>query len=166
MGSSGLGKQIARGDEYTDQWIVRPNGTIIARVEHLDRSNQYRILAPADKARGRDWETIFSEETERPNMTVYGVDQTGESLIIGTRMNTDRYALFEMSVADGTISPTALFEHEFVDVSSPIVDDYTGEVIGAEIIYAAREQQFFQGQFVAAVKAEKKCAARRVSGLP
>ena len=148
-GESGRGRRVTRGGENTDQWVVKPDGTVVARIEQLDKSNRYRIMAP----QGRGWETIFAEETDIPNLEVYGTNQSGDSLIIGTRLVTDRYALFDMSVTDGTISPTALYEHEDVDVSRAIVDDYTGEVIGAEIKNVAREQQFFLGQFVAVVNA-------------
>ena len=150
-GQSGRGSRVARGGENTDQWVVKPDGEVVARIEQLDKSNRYRILAPQD----RGWEVIFSEETDIPNLAVYGTNQSGDSLIIGTRLVTDRYALFEMSIADGTISPTALYEHEYVDVNDPIIDDYTGEIIGAEITNVAREQQFFLGQFVSVVTAVK-----------
>ncbi|NKB42948.1 MAG: alpha/beta fold hydrolase [Alphaproteobacteria bacterium] len=155
-GNSGRGKRISKGGENTDQWVVRTDGTVIARVDHFDRSDNYRILAPEDRALGRNWKTIFSEEADIPNMTVWGTDQTGEFLIISTYQTTGRRALFEMAISDGAVSPTALFEHQFVDVDSVITDDYTGEVVGVDIIYAAREQQFFQSDFVAVVNAVEK----------
>lgn len=155
-GNTGYGQRISKGSVNTDAYIVKPNGTVVARVDHLDRSNKYRILAPENGTLGRGWETIFSEETEIPNLTIYGTNQDGSALVIGTRLTTDRLALFEMTIADGALSPTALYEHESVDVSSVIVDDYTGQVVGAEIVYAAREQRFFQSQFVRVVDAAKK----------
>lgn len=155
-GNTGRGSRISKGSENTDQWIVRPDGRVVARVDFLNKTNRYRVLAPEGGVIGRNWDTIFSEETEIPNMSIYGTTQSGDSLVFGTRYTTDRYALFTMSTSDGAIAPTALYEHEYVDVSSIIVDDYTGEVVGAEITYAAREQQFFQGQFVAVVNAVKQ----------
>lgn len=91
-GTSGRGTRISKGGENTDQWVVRPNGTIIARVDHFDRSDSYRILAPEDGALGRRWNTIFSEEANIPNMTVLGTDRSGESLIISTYQTTGRCA--------------------------------------------------------------------------
>lgn len=155
-GENGRGKRYSKGGKNTDEWVVRPDGSVVARVEHYDKSNRYRILAPEDGVLGRDWETIFAEETEIPNLSIYGTDSNGENLIVGTRLTTDRFALFEMNLTTGTMSPTAMYEHEFVDVSSVIQDDYTGEVVGAEIVYAAREQTFFQGELVAVVNATKK----------
>jgi len=155
-GTSGRGKRISKGGENTDQWVVRPDGSVIARVDHFDRSDSYRILAPENKALGRGWNTIFSEEADIPNMTVLGTDRSGKSLIISTYQTTGRRALFEMSISDGTISPTALYEHQYVDVDRIIKDDYSGEVVGVDIVYTAREQQFFQSEFVSVVNAVKK----------
>lgn len=154
-GENGRGKRYSKGGKNTDEWVVRPDGSVVARVEHFDKTNRYRILAPEDGMLGRNWETIFAEETEIPNLAIYGTDTDGNNLIVGTRLTTDRFALFEMDLINGTMSPTAMYEHEFVDVSSVIQDDYTGEVVGAEITYAAREQTFFQGELVAVVNATK-----------
>lgn len=155
-GVNGRGKRYARGGTNTYEWVVNANGDVVARVEYFNKSNRYRILAPEQGIVGRNWETIFAEETEIPNLSIYGTDTTGTNLIVGTRLTTDRFALFEMDLTNGTMSSTAMYEHELVDVSSIIQDDYTGEVVGAEIIYAAREQTFFQGELVAVVNATKR----------
>ncbi len=154
-GNSGRGNRIAKGSENTDAWIVRPSGQVVARVDHFDKSDRYRILAPEGGMLGRSWEVIFSEETSVPNMTIYGTTSDEEDLVIGTRLTTDRYALFNMPVSNGKISDTALFEHEFVDISSVIKDEYTGNIVGAELVYAGREQEFFHSRFVAVRNAVK-----------
>lgn len=155
-GNTGRGSRIAKGKSNTDNWLVQSDGSVVARVDHSDKSNRYRILAPQDRTLGRNWDEIYAEETEIPNLSIYGTNADDTALIIGTRLKTDRFALFEMTIADGAISPTALYEHEFVDVSSILTDEYTGQVVGAEIVYAAREQRFFQGEFVRVVDAAKK----------
>ena len=155
-GNSGRGDRIAKGSENTDEWIVRPTGQVVARVDHFNKSDRYRIMAPDEGALGRSWNVIFSEETPIPNMSIYGTTSDEENLVIGTRLTTDRYALFNMTISDGAISDTALYEHEYVDISSVIVDDYTGDVVGAELIYAGREQQFFHSTFVSVRNAVRK----------
>lgn len=155
-GNTGRGKRIASGAVNTDEWIVRPDGTVVARVDYFDKTNRYRILAPEDGALGRDWDVIFSEDMEIPNLGIYGTNESGSALVVGTRINTDRFTLFELEIAAGKISETALYEHEYVDVDEIIVDEYTGEVVGAEIIYAAREQRFFDSKFISVLGAAEK----------
>lgn len=155
-GNSGRGKRMASGVVNTDEWIVRPDGTVVARVDYYNKTNRYRILAPEDGMLGRDWEVIFSEDMEIPNLGIYGTNEDGSALIVGTRINTDRYALFELGIAEGKISDTALYEHEYVDVDEIIIDEYTGEVVGAEIVYAAREQRFFNSKFISVLTAAQK----------
>lgn len=155
-GNTGRGKRISSGAVNTDEWIVRPDGTVIARVDYFNKTNRYRILAPKDRALGRDWGVVFSEDMEVPNLGIYGTNEDGSALVVGTRINTDRYALFELALTEGKISDTALYEHEYVDVDRIIIDEYTGEVVGAEIIYAARQQRFFESKFISVLTAAQK----------
>lgn len=155
-GNSGRGKRISKGGVNTDEWIVKPDGSVVARVDYFDKTNRYRIFAPKEGVLGRGWDVIFSEDMEIPNLGIYGTSADNDSLIVGSRLKTGRFALFEMPIAEGKISDAALYEHEYVDVDEIIVDEYTGEVIGVEIVYAAREQQFFEGQFVQVLNAAAK----------
>jgi len=142
-GTSGRGDVISRGGESTDYWVVSPKGHVIARVDHLDRSNHYRILVPTDEERRGGWKEVFSETTEFPNISVYGATTDESGLIVGTTQASGRYALFKMSLADGKIGD-ALFEHELVDVDSAIKDPHTGAVVGARYILNGPTQIFFE----------------------
>lgn len=142
-GNTGRGNIIARGTASTWSWVASPKGNLIARVELAQKANQYRVLVPTDEERLSDWKTVFAEETEIPTMTVYGANAAENALIIGTRLKSDLYGLFEMSLTDGSIG-NPLFEPDGVDISGVIADPYTGAIVGASYELLRSEQVFFQ----------------------
>jgi len=153
-GNTGRGSVIAEGGDQTRYWVASPKGYVVARVDHLQKTNRYRVMVPTDEARLRDWKTVFSEETEVPTLSVYGANAAEDALIIGTRLKSDRFALFEMSLADGKIGKP-LYEPDGVDISSVIGDPYTGAVVGANYTFDRSEQIFFQNDLQAVLGAAK-----------
>ncbi|MBL8642412.1 MAG: S9 family peptidase [Rhodospirillaceae bacterium] len=154
-GENGRGERIARGIDSTRAWITSPKGYVIARVEHAQRANRYRIMIPTNKERLGDWKTAFAEETEIPTLSIYGATADESALIIGTRQQSGLFALFEMSLKDGSIGKP-LFEPDGVDIDDAITDPYTGHVVGATYKYARTEQIFFQNDLQSTLIALQK----------
>jgi dipeptidyl aminopeptidase/acylaminoacyl peptidase len=153
-GDTGESKQFVNATELTSYWVTSPKGYVVARVDHGEKSNRYRVLVPTDEDRRGDWKTVFAEETEIQNLMVYGVNASETALIIGTRRKSDYLALFEMSLSDGSISK-ALFEPDGVDINGVIADPYTGAIVGASYIKDRTEQIFFQNDLQAVLMAAK-----------
>lgn len=154
-GNTGRGSVVADGTDSTRDWVTSPKGHVVARVDHLDKSNRYRVLVPTDADRLGGWKTVFSEETEVPTLTVYGATAAEDALVIGTRLKSDRYALFVLSLVDGAIGKP-VFEPDGVDISSVIVDPYTGAVVGANYVRDRSEQIFFQNDLQMVLGAAQK----------
>ncbi|MBL8630922.1 MAG: S9 family peptidase [Rhodospirillaceae bacterium] len=157
-GDTGDSKSFVKAAELTSYWVTSPKGYVIARVDHAPRSNRYRVLVPTDEDRRGDWKTVFAEETEIPNLVVYGASANEQALIIGTRMKSDYIALFEMSLKDGSIGKP-LFEPDGVDINGVIADPYTGAIVGASYIKDRTEQIFFQNDLQAVLLAAKGALA-------
>lgn len=154
-GKTGRANGIARGGESTRYWVVSPKGHVIARVDHMQKSDKYRVLVPTDEDRRGGFKEVFSEETEIPNITVYGATTDEQHLIVGGWKSSDRYALFKMSLTDGKLGD-ALFEHELVDVLGVIKDPHTGAVVGARYVLNGSEQIFFENDLQGVLLAIKK----------
>jgi dipeptidyl aminopeptidase/acylaminoacyl peptidase len=153
-GDTGHGSIIAKGDKDTWYWVASPKGHVIARVDHIDESNRYRVMVPTDEDRLGGWKAVYKEEVAIPEMSVYGANAAEDALIVGTRSKSDRFALFEMSLADGNIGKT-VYEADGVDISGVIRDRYTGAVVGASYILDRSEQVFFQNDLQAVLGAAK-----------
>lgn len=161
-GETGRGTIVSKGGPATKSWIVSPRGHVVARIDNAEKTDTFRILVPTDPARmggiGK-WRTLFSEETDIPDLRVYGYNADETALIVGTARQTGRYALFEMSLADGAIG-AALFEHGDVDLAGAIIDPYSGAVIGASYNHEGTQQQFFENDLQSVLTA----AARTLPG--
>jgi dipeptidyl aminopeptidase/acylaminoacyl peptidase len=144
-GNSGRGRIVARGAALTWLWIASPQGHVIARVDYSSRSDRYRILVPRGEDRLSDFDPIFTDETQVPEMSVYGANNAGTALIVGTRSKTGTFGLYEMSLQDGSIG-APLFEPPGVDVSGAIKDPYTGAVVGVNYALHRNEQVFFENE--------------------
>ena len=154
-GATGRGSVIARGTAGTRDWVVSPKGYVVARVDYMEKSDQYRVLVPMNEQRLGEWESAFIEETEIPYMKIYGASANERGLIVGTWLKSDRSGLFEMSLDSGAINE-ALFEHDVVDVGSAIKDQYTGAIVGANYVVNGPEQIYFQNDLQAVLSAAQK----------
>lgn len=154
-GTTGRGKVVSRGTESTRYWVTSPKGYVVARIEHQQKTNRYRVAVPTNQERLGDYKVVFSEDTEIPKMSVYGANADETALIIGTSLKTDLYSLFEMSLTDGKIG-TPLFEPNGVDIDGVITDPYTGTIVGAHYYRVRYEQIFFQNDLQAVLVGAQK----------
>jgi dipeptidyl aminopeptidase/acylaminoacyl peptidase len=154
-GNTGRGGVVSRGVESTRYWVTSPKGYVIARVDHQQKTNSYRIMVPTDEERMGEWKTIYSDETEIPNFTVYGANAAETALIIGTRQKSGLFALFEMSLTDGKLGQP-LYEPDGVDIDGVFTDPYTGAIIGARYDNVGSEQIFFQNDLQSLLLALQK----------
>ncbi|MBM3512082.1 MAG: S9 family peptidase [Alphaproteobacteria bacterium] len=163
-GATGRGREIARGSESTRYWVVSPKGHVIARVDHLQKSDLYRVLVPTDEDRRGTFKAIFREETDLPNITVYGATADEKHLIVSGWKSSDREALFKMSLETGELEE-ALFEHELVDVLGVHRDPYTGAIVGARFVIHGPEQVFFENDLQAVLQAVLKALPDKTVSL-
>ena len=57
---TGTGKLIEQGTQFTDQWVIDPDGDAVARSEFDPRGNVFRILVK----RGLSWHEILHQENQ------------------------------------------------------------------------------------------------------
>jgi dipeptidyl aminopeptidase/acylaminoacyl peptidase len=154
-GDTGRGERLSRGTGATQSFVASPKGYVVARVDHAEKANRYRILIPTSEDRLREWKTAFAEETELARLSVYGANETETALIVGTYRKSGLFALFEMSLADGKLGKP-LFEPDGVDVDNVITDPYTGNTVGASYVTSHAEQIFFQNDLQGVLMAVQK----------
>ena len=145
-GSSGRGRVFARGNTATRDWIMHPDGRILARVDMQDRSDRFRIFVPKNGENGRGgWTAIYEDDTALPNATIYGPNESGSKLIMGGRFSHDRWALYEISLETGEISGP-IYDQPKRDVNA-IIDPYSGAVVGSGHTDDLFHQTFFDLKF-------------------
>ncbi len=142
-GETGYGTRISRGTDSTRAFIPSPKGHVIARIDHTQRANRYRISIPKSADRLRDYDTAFVEDAEIPQLSVYGANADESALIIGTYRKNGLLGLYELSLKDGSIGQP-VFEADGVDIDHVLRDPYTTQLAGVTYVKAHMEQIFFQ----------------------
>jgi dipeptidyl aminopeptidase/acylaminoacyl peptidase len=153
-GETGRGNVIARGGQQTAAWVTSTKGHVLARIDYTYNTDRYSVLVPTSEDRLGNWKTVFKDETERPSITVFGMNAAEDALIISTRLKTGMRGLFELRLADGVIG-APLFESDGVDVTRVIKDPYTSAIIGAGYTKDYPEQIFFQNDMQAVLTAAR-----------
>jgi dipeptidyl aminopeptidase/acylaminoacyl peptidase len=143
-GDTGMGEVVARGSRFTNAWVASPKGHVIARISMQDgKVDRYRVAVPTSEDRMGNWKEVFGEDTDLPEVHVYGVNERESALVVGTDEKSGLYGLFEMSLNDGKLGKS-VFEADGVDVGGVVIDPYTGVVVGASYDTLRPEQMFFQ----------------------
>lgn len=114
----GLKRYTRDGVRNTVDWITNSRGEVIAREDYDERNKVHEIRVPD----GRTTRTIFKENTELLSRSLIGVSPSGDKLIASERRDSEFRTLYEMSIADGTLTGPIL-EIPNSDIDGVIVDD-------------------------------------------
>jgi dipeptidyl aminopeptidase/acylaminoacyl peptidase len=114
----GQSRTSLRGLTSTIDWIVGANGEVIAREDFnkTRRTHEIRSYALKDDA-----QKIYSVEADSPSTNLVGVSLDGKSLITVDSGDSEFLSLYQMSIADGTISGPIL-KRDDGDIDSVLVD--------------------------------------------
>ena len=112
------GKQIERGASYTIDWFIAPDGTILAREDMNNRKNLHEIDSFVT---GKSVE-IYSEETEIPHISVLGLTQERDKLVVVDGMEGSAYdALYTMDLRSGELSKP-MFHRDDREIDAVLID--------------------------------------------
>lgn len=121
---TGAGRALAQGSPFTDDWVVDGKGQPVARIEWEPQAEHFSVL----HRRGQGWTKIFELETSRPPAVV-GVTADGTALWMFAALEHSHRALWRLPV-DGSTPQISIKDDEY-DISAPIFDPYTRELLGA-----------------------------------
>jgi dipeptidyl aminopeptidase/acylaminoacyl peptidase len=112
---SGRARLAARGTFTTDDWLVREDGAIVARVDWDEEERRFTI---ASRLAGEAFTTIYRQENvDEPPLSVVGVAPKGDSLIVTRHDGGDEfYSLFELSQSGDISAP--IFARDDRDVEN------------------------------------------------
>ena len=118
----------SRGNHHVRDWFVDKNGNVIAREEFNERKQLHSVLSYTS---GK-WQTVYSLETDIPEIAVVAVSEDGKKLIFET--NNDNFdALYSMSLEDGAISEP-MYEQDDTDIDGVLTNRANREFTG--ILYS------------------------------
>ncbi|WP_075186675.1 alpha/beta hydrolase family protein [Teredinibacter haidensis] len=106
------------GKEGVRDYFVNLSGELIAQERYSNKRNLYQVLVP----KGGAWAVIYEQNMEVIDLSVVGVVEGGESLVLLREgKDSDRMDYFTLSLMDGSISETG-FGREDKDIEDVIVD--------------------------------------------
>lgn len=117
----GNGRGLRRGDinggKATIDWLVDGSGTLIAREDFSESSQQHTIQIHD----GRRLQEIFEKSTPFPGTNLMGVAPDGENLILVDTIDSEFLSLYQMSRETGEISPP-LMQRDDADIERVITN--------------------------------------------
>ncbi len=115
----GGGRAVEDGTRHTIDWFVKPNGSVLAREEFKEKDRLHRILAK----HGNDWEEIYSDEAEYPDLSVLGMTADYENLVVVSGVeDSDFNALYLMNLETGAISEP-MFHKDGHEITRVLADE-------------------------------------------
>lgn len=96
---TGRGRVHYRGNENTADWFIDTDGTILAREDYNNRSNEYQISTK----QGGKWKTVLERIAENGPAGLVGVTPDRSALVVLVR-NSDGYNEIRRLGFDGTYS--------------------------------------------------------------
>ena len=152
--TSGKGKPIETGSQFTQQWVVDSSGHCVARSEWNPKSSTYRVLAK----KGAGWSEIYSRR-DGATLDLAGVTDDGVSVAAIGPNETGRRILYGLPL-DGS-GAKVLFEDEKYDVTAVDRDRFTRTPVGVWLGGAKQEYHWFDQK----ARARADSVARAFKGL-
>ncbi len=115
---TGKGKRLEQGTPFTDDWVIDPDGAVVARSEWNPKTEVYSILVK----NGHGWREILREE-HRGQRTLHGLSRDGSAIIVSAT-NDQGLETLEMLPLDGT-ARKVLLEDSTYGVSNVSYDRFT-----------------------------------------
>ncbi|MGD2133822.1 MAG: prolyl oligopeptidase family serine peptidase, partial [Maricaulaceae bacterium] len=116
------GRSVARGDDDTRSWVIGPDFEPAARLDYDDGPDIEEIYSFSDG----DARSISRISTPIRNRNLLGVDDTGQSLIVGDVAGS--VGLYTINRESGETS--VLYERSDYDAYSIMKDPYSQQVVG------------------------------------
>jgi len=128
---NGKEKRIATGTEYTQDWIIKENGEIAARIDYDPKKDERKIFT----RNGKSFDEIVTfDEKSGGGRTAnfWGVTDDGKNMY-ATTYTGDRRSLMEFSLTDGTFGKT-IFSNPDFDIDGVIYEPQKAAATGLEYI--------------------------------
>lgn len=114
----GRGRQYKRGNKDTIDWLVAPDGTVLAREDYSNRGNLYSITSDVG---GKEKKIYEMTDAERIPFSLYGVKPGNESLILVNRGLQGGFDQLREMDFEGNISRPILSRDD-ADIDQVIMD--------------------------------------------
>jgi hypothetical protein len=99
---TGRGRVQEEGGREAKNWVVAPDGDVIARQEEDDVRGTVRTTVRD----GAAWRTLVPSQPETEAFALVGLGRTDGTLMIFKR-DGDRFRIHEVTMADGVVGPSA-----------------------------------------------------------
>ncbi len=116
----GRGRLHQTGAEDTSAYVVRTDGTVMARTTYDDETGVWRLLVP----RGGNWTELLSRRSLLDRPSILGFGRSDETVLL-SEDREDGPVLVEISLADGS----EVAQHDNAGAES-IVRDGAGHMVG------------------------------------
>jgi dipeptidyl aminopeptidase/acylaminoacyl peptidase len=134
---NGRGRVVTRGKSDTTDWIVKRDGTVLAREDYDNGHNKYAIRT---RLRG-SWEKIFVQNVSQIPLSLVGVNPDQSALIVVDRTKENDFsAVYELSF-DGKFS-APVFSRDDAAIED-ILTDIQRTVIGVRYSGLFPEYEFY-----------------------
>jgi dipeptidyl aminopeptidase/acylaminoacyl peptidase len=147
--TTGKGRVVDRGTPFTSQWLVKPDGTPLARSEWQPAKKEFSVLARD----GSGWRVIH-QQSGYDWLDLAGTTSDGKALVAVGENGTDRARAWSLPLAGGPA--TVLHEDPDGDVSAAITDPDSGIVVGVESGGLEPRQHWFEPERAARQRALAK----------
>lgn len=114
---------LAKGQDREHDWVVAPDGGIVAHSEYEDQSGEWRLYAGKERER-----LLFSRTSRTDDIVLVGAGRSAGTVLVADRSGTED-VVEEVTVADG--KRERLFDA--VSVRRYLFDPASGFLIGALI---------------------------------
>jgi dipeptidyl aminopeptidase/acylaminoacyl peptidase len=135
---SGRGEVLQSGDIDTTTWMTDGHGRIVARIDQSEKPLVDHLMVYNNGG----WNEVGKFAATGDNGTgLAGLTEDGKALVQMQTNDQSFYGLVRRELASNSLAP--LFFTPNYDVSSPVVDEWTGQVIGASYIADSEEDHYF-----------------------
>jgi dienelactone hydrolase len=134
--TTGKGRAVETGSQFTDQWVVDAEGRCVARSEWKPAAKSYRILAK----KGAGWDEIYAR-TDGVTLDLSGVTADGTAIVATGPNGAGRRVVY--SIALNGSGNQVLFEDPTYDVGGIIEDRFDGTPVGVWLGGPAQEARWF-----------------------
>ncbi len=126
---------VARTGEDQGDFLLAPDATILARMEHKNHGRKWTIL------KGQDSETVLaSGEAEVGGGEILGLGRTADKVLVATNENGTLSGIHEISLVDGKVSGPLVQGGGFE--VTPLYDHVTLRLIGFHVGGFIDDNQF------------------------
>jgi dipeptidyl aminopeptidase/acylaminoacyl peptidase len=134
--TTGKGKPVETGSQFTRQWVVDSSGHCVARSEWSPKNSSYRVLAK----KGGGWSEIYSRK-DGATLELSGVTDDGAAIAAIGPNETGRRILYALPL-DGS-GARVLFEDADYDVAAVDRDRFTRTPVGVWLGGPKQEYHWF-----------------------